>query len=90
MLRAVLARRLHGALPTESLAQTRMVQLLRDGGLLRIQRQVESSGDSDARSSVGWTCRWTLVVELHAQHNDGARRRPAPSSPFGGRRLPGA
>lgn len=72
VLRAVLARRPHGAPPTESWLETRMVQLLRDGGLPDPQRQVELR-DSDAFIGRVDLLLDALVVELHgAQHNDGA------------------
>ncbi|MGD9753036.1 MAG: DUF559 domain-containing protein [Acidimicrobiia bacterium] len=72
VLRAVLARRPHGAPPTESWLETRMVQLLRDGGLPDPQRQVELR-DSDGFIGRVDLLLDALVVELHgAQHNDGA------------------
>lgn len=70
VLREVLARRPQGSPPAESWLETRLVQLLRDGGLPDPQRQVE------LRDSDGFIGRVDLlldpvVIELHGgQHND--------------------
>ncbi|MEZ5263164.1 MAG: hypothetical protein R2755_15650 [Acidimicrobiales bacterium] len=73
VLRAVLARRPHGAPPTESWLETRMVQLLRDGGLPDPQRQVELR-DSDAFIGRVDLLLDALVVELHAPSTTTVRR----------------
>jgi hypothetical protein len=85
LVRRVLARRPHGAAPTESLLETLMVQLARTvEGLpppVRQYRVVDEHGEFVARVDLAWP-EFGLFIELDGQHHRGqpvydARRETA-------------